>query len=91
MSQMSKAKKMKFLSIDVQYRDGEDLKSILERIGNLALMGVQSYKQKENNFSFEYQINLLLDADIDFRIENQDDKTLLIIQSKMNRDEQSTK
>ena len=83
---MASAKKMKYLSIDLQYRDENEVMAVLERIANLVQMGVGSYKGKGNHHSFEFQVNHLLDPDTDYRVEEIDGQQVLIIQSKMNKD-----
>tara|TARA_R110001632_G_scaffold4295_3_gene18211 strand:+ start:899 stop:1150 length:252 start_codon:yes stop_codon:yes gene_type:complete len=82
---MSHNKKEKFLTIDIQYKDREELKSTLERIGNLVSLGVDQFKESGDNSTFDYETKYLISDEIDYRYEQINGKTYLILPSKMNK------
>jgi len=76
--------KIKYLTIDVQFKDESDLKEILVRVHNMVKLGCQSFKQQHDSTLYEYELGYLFSPGIDYRFEEINGQKCMILPSKMN-------
>ena len=82
---MAEAKATKNIEIDVSFRNPEELKAIFASIFKLYTMGVNNYKQNQNDSFFEYSVRHQLEDLPEHRFEELNGQQCIIIQSKINQ------